>query len=476
MIEINSPRVKKEKLLSEIEREVQKLNSLKEIIQSEVSGITYVNLSELLSYSGGEFIRKAYLSILGREPDPEGFKYYLENLLKGKFSKIDVIVRLRYSREGRERGIKIKGLSKHRILYSFLSTLPGFGGIVSGIKFFVTLPRFIAYVRGIEATLDFQISNLKSLISDLGKIQAEHNFRISNLEVNLLKLKDSQEESVKQIERLSTIVDKQLDKVRRLESGLERVSLEIREVGLGIERVKKDISDVKIELQGEPVPDTVEVELKGPVIEEKNYYTAFESLFRGSYEDVKRHLERYLKYIPERLVGEFPVLDVGCGRGEFLELLKDHGIEAIGVDIDIYQVENLEKKGYSVYRKDVNSFLKESNTKFSALTAFQVIEHFDIDYLKDFLKLSFERLVPGGVLILETVNPWNFEAFPRFYIDETHVRPVPPDTLSFMLRWFGFSDLKLLFLSPLTEKRSKGEELKKFYGDYALISKKPVKL
>ncbi|WP_297445479.1 methyltransferase domain-containing protein [Desulfurobacterium sp.] len=443
MIEINSSKIKKEELLSEVEREMRKLDRLEKSFQPTVDPVNSVDLSELLSYIGGEFIRKAYLLILGREPDPEGFEYYLENLLKGRFSKIDIIVRLRYSREGRERGVKIKGLSKYRVFYSILSSLPGVGSIVGGIKFFVTLPRFVTYVRGIEASSEFQISNLKSLIS--------------KLEVNLSSFKNS----------FGNLAEKQAKELKKIEE-------ELRKNDLKIEEIKKELFCIGSKFQKEEVPTTIEVELQKIDIVERDYYAAFESLFRGSYKDVKWHLKRYLKYIPVELASKFPVLDVGCGRGEFLELLREQRIKAIGVDVDSYQVKDLKKRGYAVYKEDVNSFLEENSKKFSAITAFQVIEHFDTSYLKDFLRLSFEKLVPGGVLILETINPWNYEAFPRFYMDETHVRPIPPDTMSFMLRWFGFSDLKLLFLSPLAEEKFKDEDLKKLYLDYALISKKPV--
>jgi len=127
-----------------------------------------------------------------------------------------------------------------------------------------------------------------------------------------------------------------------------------------------------------------------------------------------------------------------------------------------------------VYNTDANTFLENFEEDLGAITAFQVIEHMSIPYLKRFLNLSYQKLARGGIIILETVNPWNVEAFARFYIDDTHVKPIVPEYLYFLLKYIGFKDLKVMYFSPLEKEIFNFQKLKRIYVDYAIIGKKEV--
>ena len=427
MLEFKSKKVSSEVLIKEITKELTKLDKVAdESSKLEIPSSIYT-IGDFMNYHDEEFIKFAYKAILGREPDPEGFRHYLEKLRSGEFSRTDVIVRLRYSQEGRAKGVKILGIGK-RAIYSYLSHVPVLGYIIKTLKFLFTVPKFMKHMNFLENSI-------------------YRNFQLMEKRVQLLESK--QEEDISYI--TSELIE---------EKGNSLV-------------LRAKLKKLEDKLEEESIPSKITVKIRDLNLDRSlDYYSNFENIFRGTSSEIKERLAQYLKFIPENLAKNYPVLDVGCGRGEFLELLSQRGINAVGIDLNHYTIAHLRERGFEVYNNDVNSYLKRAKGQFSAITAFQVIEHFDSDYLKEFLTLAYEKLVPGGVLILETLNPWNFEAFPRFYIDETHVKPIPPDTLTFILNWVGFKDLNLIFSSPLKEKKRKDDDLKKFYLDYAIVGYK----
>jgi O-antigen chain-terminating methyltransferase len=105
------------------------------------------------------------------------------------------------------------------------------------------------------------------------------------------------------------------------------------------------------------------------------------------------------------------------------------------------------------------------------LSALQVVEHLDMDTIKIFLKNSLNLLKNNGCLIIETVNPHSPFAFGGFYMDETHIRPIPPEQLTFLMQWCGFKDIEVIYSSPLPEEFI-STEIKRNYYDYALIGYK----
>ena len=201
------------------------------------------------------------------------------------------------------------------------------------------------------------------------------------------------------------------------------------------------------------------------------YYLLFENVFYN-HEVVKEKQRIYLPYIKELKNSEnLKWLDIGCGRGEFLNILKENNIKACGVEINTLEYELLKKEGFEVYNKDAVSFLKNTQEKFIGISALQVIEHLDIDYLKQFIKLSFEQIEKNGLIILETINPYNSLAFGGFYMDETHKKPLPPYMIAFILQYYGFKDVKILFQNPLPEEIRR-KDMRFNYYDYAVIGYK----
>lgn len=180
------------------------------------------------------------------------------------------------------------------------------------------------------------------------------------------------------------------------------------------------------------------------------FYYGFEEAFRGSEENTEEGLRVYLSLLhPE----DGPIVDLGSGRGEWLELLREEGFGVKGVEINPYFAQKCREKGLVVEEGDVFSFLKNAGTSsIGAITAFHLIEHLEPLQRLKFLAEIQRVLRPGGLLILETPNPRNIlVSAGDFWRDVEHARPVFPDTLSFMTEFVGFSDVKSYFFK---EKRT----------------------
>jgi SAM-dependent methyltransferase len=176
-------------------------------------------------------------------------------------------------------------------------------------------------------------------------------------------------------------------------------------------------------------------------------YVGFENQFRGSVETIRGRLEAYLPIFD----GASDVLDVGCGRGEFLDLLRGRGIAARGVDVNEAMVEEARARGLEASRGDALGYLRVlPDGSIGGLFAAQVVEHLAPDYLGALLEVAATKIRPGGAIVLETINPSCWVAFFESYIrDLTHVRPLHPETLKFLLQVNGFTDVHLTYSSPV---------------------------
>jgi SAM-dependent methyltransferase len=178
-------------------------------------------------------------------------------------------------------------------------------------------------------------------------------------------------------------------------------------------------------------------------------YLAFEDRFRGSRDEIRARMESYVPFF----TGASDVLDVGCGRGEFLELLASHGIGARGIDLNHEMAESCRTRGLEVAEADAVGYLSAlPDGALGGLFAAQVVEHLPPAYLLEFLELAFHKLRPGGRIVLETLNPSCWVAFFESYIrDITHVWPLHPETLQFLVVASGFTGATIEYRSPVAE-------------------------
>jgi O-antigen chain-terminating methyltransferase len=176
-------------------------------------------------------------------------------------------------------------------------------------------------------------------------------------------------------------------------------------------------------------------------------YLSFENAFRGAPEEIGRRLAAYVP----RFAGLDEVLDIGCGRGEFLHLLREAGIRGRGLDINQSMVEETLARGLPAVRADALEYLASlADDSLGGIFAAQVIEHLEPAYLARLIETAAQKIRPGGLLVLETINPTCWVAFFESYIrDPTHVRPLHPETVQFLLRANGFAGVELQFSSPV---------------------------
>ena len=248
-----------------------------------------------------------------------------------------------------------------------------------------------------------------------------------------------------------------LSVVQQAAHGLRRA---VEEIGTN---PKSQIPNPKSQADpGSPVPDPGLAPSQAPASQfdtlDSHKYVGFEDQFRGSPEEIRRRVEDYLPMFAKAS----DVLDVGCGRGEFLELLRERGVRSRGIDINPAMVEVCRGKGLEAESGDALAYLRGlPDASLGGLFAAQVVEHLEPRYLAQLLDAAFEKLRSGAPIVLETINPACWFAFFESYIrDLTHVRPVHPDTLKYLLIATGFQHVEIRYRAPYPE----GEKLQKLAG------------
>jgi O-antigen chain-terminating methyltransferase len=189
--------------------------------------------------------------------------------------------------------------------------------------------------------------------------------------------------------------------------------------------------------------------LAGDSASESWKYPGFEAAFRGSEDEVRERLSSYLPIFE----GGQDVLDIGCGRGEFLELLRAQGIKARGLDLNLEMVDICRARGLDVDHGDAVTYLRGlPDASLGGLFAAQVVEHLPPDYLLAFLNESHRVLRPGSAIALETINVACWYAFFQSYIrDITHAKPLHPETLQYLVTASGFADAEVQFRIPVPQ-------------------------
>lgn len=210
-------------------------------------------------------------------------------------------------------------------------------------------------------------------------------------------------------------------------------------------------------------------------------YARFESRFRGTRDQVLASLEPYSDVV-ESLGSQGPVLDIGSGRGEWLGLLQSKGVLAYGVDTNSDFVEACRERGLDVRLEDALEHLTSiPEGSLGAVTGFHIVEHIPVETLVNLANLCMVAIAPGGRVLFETPNPTNLRVgAAAFYLDPTHLRPLHPDLLQFILTDCGFVDVEVRFLHPARDIPPSEDELQREFSwslfgpqDYAVIATRP---
>ena len=184
-------------------------------------------------------------------------------------------------------------------------------------------------------------------------------------------------------------------------------------------------------------------------------YFAFESRMRGSVDEIRERQRRYV----EDFRAAAPVLDIGCGRGELLQLLREAGVEARGIDADADMVAYARGDGLDVEQADLVEYLQRlDDGSLGGIFMGQVVEHLPPGVLVRSLELAARKLRPGGVLVAETINPLSPLALRHYFADLTHAQPLVPETLQLLARQSGFADTEVRFLNEPAERLTEPDD------------------
>jgi 2-polyprenyl-3-methyl-5-hydroxy-6-metoxy-1,4-benzoquinol methylase len=216
-----------------------------------------------------------------------------------------------------------------------------------------------------------------------------------------------------------------------------------------------------------------------------SFYNRLQERNRGSREEIKRRAQKYVADVQAivKFTGK-PILDLGAGRGEWLELLAEEKLEAVGVDFNAMQVKEAADSNITIHHGDACAYLlKCATSSFGVISAFHLVEHLPFDTLTWLVREALRVLAPGGLLLLETPNSRNvLVGATSFYTDPTHVKPLPPEVLQTLLESLGYHPIEVRFVHPherlelfLREKRLDQEIAQLFFGpqDTAILAHKP---
>ncbi|HEY6187704.1 MAG TPA: methyltransferase domain-containing protein [Pyrinomonadaceae bacterium] len=529
----------------------------------------HYHVNDLLGFHDLEFVRNAYRAILKREPDDAGLVEYLSNLRGGRFNKIDVLASLRFSPEGKARGVRIDALSFPAFLRR-LYRVPALGYLLELTVGLFRLPLLLRSQRQLEAYsvaqderlaghLNLMNARLADAVSgygaqwaqelsevngrlteDLSRVNArqfelaeEFSRIVGELSANLGELSESykkvtglqhqqlgalfreQQEIVEDQKRLRADLHAYLgaeqERARRQAEAQEKYDERLTHAGAQYETVVEYI-DTRVGQVAQKLQQTrtelvlherrltllleearkrlqtesfTPAELQTFAREERHVldalYTSFEDQFRGSREDIKERFRIYVPFLKDAAITS-AILDIGCGRGEWLEVLKDEGIEARGVELNRAMVDQCSERGLEVSAADAVTYLQGLPPEsLRAVTGFHFIEHLPFETLIKLLDEIVRVLKRGGLVIFETPNPENvLVGSYYFYFDPTHRNPLPDAMTQFLLESRGLSRIEVIKLHPADALRVEGDdELTErfnqyFFGpmDYAVIGRK----
>jgi O-antigen chain-terminating methyltransferase len=292
-------------------------------------------------------------------------------------------------------------------------------------------------------SINTHLCELNHLITRIGEIDSIKN-RIDELDniTNRITEIDNIKNRIDELDNITnriTEIDDIKNHINGLESTLLAFAADIKNKTWLAQVLEKRISNPKFKSERNATSAPPDLGI--------NYFI-FEDRFRGSRSFIKNRQTAFLKYFE----GCRNVLDIGCGRGEFLELMKEQGIGARGVDLDENMVDYCWMRRLEVELKDAIAYLEGlEDGSLDGIFIDQVVEHLEPGYLIRLLQLCHQKMQYGFYLVAETVNPLSFFSFANFYIDLTHVRPVHPETLRFLFDNAGFKELEVNFLSPVTD-------------------------
>ncbi len=393
--------------------------------------INEIDAKRLLGIENDEyFVKTAYIAILGRSAEPGGLSVYLEKLRNGELDRVNVICSLKSSAEGMQNETIITGLYKSRIKRKAKQALiktPLLGEMIRYRELTRKLKKQNDELRHDLQIANERINNTEARLNDCDN--RNHNLNVSILEAD------------RKIDDLSTkyLVDKiQEQKKHTLTTGVA--------------------------------------------------YKEYEDKMRGSREEIIERLKIYdsvFRNVKQNNGDRINALDLGCGRGEWLELAENqYGVHALGVDMDSSMLVDCEKNGLRYVNANLVDYIKNAaSNSVDIISLFQVAEHLEVSLLDEVLHECYRVLRRGGAIIVETPNPENMIIGAcNFYFDPTHVTKLPPALLKIFVEGTGMKNAEIVRMHPYgaikcddsidTDATKQLASFFNNYADYAVIAYK----
>lgn len=296
-----------------------------------------------------------------------------------------------------------------------------------------------------------------------------------------------------QQERLSTLQNESQDNHIQLQKKIDELEKELRIAKKKSIDANEASQDIKYQLRMMQknvgtAPETGDTSSHKKTLADNHlldkFYVNFEDVFRGTEADIYERLKIYLprvQTLAKKHERPLEILDIGCGRGEFLRLMKKTGHNIQGLDLNAMMVERARKNGFEIAEEDALSFLlKQEKDSLDIISGFHLIEHIPFDELLAIFSECYRVLRPGGFVLFETPNPENLTVGSwRFYYDPSHLQPLPPDMIAFAVQSCGFEKTEVMRMHPEAEMPQKLSEKDRkihtrLFGplDYAVIGEK----
>ncbi len=488
-------------------------------LQPELEKRDQYHLNDLLGFHDEVFVRNAYKVILKREPDDSGMAHFLKNLRSGRYSKLDILSILRFSPEGDNVNVQIEGLGKRSVLRK-MYRVPVAGYLLRLMVAIARLPVLITHFRQLEshsmAQLDRVAAHINDAVAHLSNEMREQSkanrTHFEGLQKQLNDLKGTVQLQVNSLIReqekfahnlittqseLSERIDLTTQHAREQDQLRERHAAELQALKAQVEKQIDDLierlqkSRMDIAQQETRVARLLEGAVSTPVQQSQHpeqdhlldsLYFSLEDALRGTPEQIKEEVKVYLPVLEKAGITS-DILDVGCGRGEWLQVLRDAGLQARGIDTNRILVQQCKELSLDVEEREALEYLGSvADGSLNAVTAFHFAEHLPLETLVRFLDEAGRTLKPGGLIILETPNPENLLVGScNFYLDPTHKNPIPIPTMKLLLEARGFRCEDVLKLHAVESAKIEVKDqltshLNHFlYGpmNYAVIARKP---
>ncbi len=506
----------------------------------------HYGIPELLGQHDDAFLRNAFRAIMHREPDPEGLFHFRSQLEQGHFTRLDVLAELRYSAEGRKVGTRIDGFGRVRVA-RMLRRIPVLGGTLALLHAFLRLPTMArrldllgadlmrsewdarvrlqalrevmrawrasdaAAARGVAQALSVLERAIGELRAHAGHLEASErvlrswagvfgeNLALMHVEVRrqmtLLAAAATREEllraareglaSMHSFAQLGKRLEEQLGTMALVEAGAKQAMLAVANAEAAHRSFEAEYRGITDALARDVRERLGSAETDAAL---DTFYLEFENRFRGTREDIKSRVQVYLvdARAASEATGGAPIVDIGCGRGEWLEVLRDNGLAARGVDANASMAQATRALGLEVVDGDALRYLRTlPPMSLGGVTGFHVIEHLQFPELVAVFAEALRVLKPGGLVVFETPNPENLNVGAHtFWYDPSHVRPLAPAVVEYVAQSQGFVRTELRRLHPYETWEALGagpdEEVRArlnsaLYGprDYAILAWKP---